>query len=186
MFTTGGKLFFGLGVLAALMAVVYALTTDAVLRHDPVGDVRDPVRLLGRVLVFVHDADVRIPVLADGDAVAPTVASAPPASASVWPLAGGVSAATLALGLVTDSRFFLLGIVLGICTVIEWVVQAWSDRASADPSYNATIREGTLHPIEFPVLGAAGRRRVVLGFSRRDAGAAVGSFHRRLHRHCRR
>lgn len=166
MFTTGGKLFFALGALAVLMAVVYSLTTDALYGSIAWGTFATVFVFLGGFLVFLRDADVPIPVVADGDAVAPAAASAPPASASVWPLAGGVSAATLALGLVTDSRFFLLGVVLGICTVIEWMVQAWSDRASADPDYNATIRGGTLHAVEFPVLGAAAVGVVVLGFSR--------------------
>ncbi len=166
MFTTGGKLLFGLGALAALLAVVYSLTTDALYGTIVWGTFATVLVFLGGFLVFFRDADVPIPVAADGDTGAPAVASVSPASASVWPLAGGVSAATLALGLVTDSRFFLLGIVLGICTVIEWMVQAWSDRASADPSYNAGIRGGTLHAVEFPVLGAAAVGIVVLGFSR--------------------
>jgi len=166
MLTTGGKLFFGLGAAAALMAVVYALTTDALYGTIVWGSFATVLVFLGGFLVFLRDADVPIPVATDGEAATPSVASVPPASASVWPLAAAVSAAVLALGLVTDSRFFLLGMVLGICTVIEWMVQAWSDRASADPSYNAGIRGGTLHAVEFPVLGAAAVGVVVLGFSR--------------------
>jgi hypothetical protein len=46
------------------------------------------------------------------------------------------------------------------------MVQGWSERASADPAYNAELRKRMLHPIEFPVLAAAGLAVVIYSFSR--------------------
>ena len=46
------------------------------------------------------------------------------------------------------------------------MVQSWSERASSDPSYNASIRKRMLNPIEFPVLAAVGLGVVIYSFSR--------------------
>jgi hypothetical protein len=45
-------------------------------------------------------------------------------------------------------------------------VQAWSDRASDDPAYNARIRGRLMHPLEFPILGLLAVGIVIFGFSR--------------------
>jgi hypothetical protein len=45
-------------------------------------------------------------------------------------------------------------------------VQAWSDRASDDPAYNARVRARLMHPLEFPILGALAVGLVIFGFSR--------------------
>ncbi len=162
MFTSGAKLLFGIGGLAALASVVYAASSGD-LNGIIVWAVLAAVAVfLGGVLIAERDADVPIPA-AGTTAVVP---SAPPVSPSLWPLAGAVSIATVVLGLVTDSRMFLLGGILTFATLIEWVVQAWSDRASADPDFNAEVRNTTIQPIEFPVLGAAALGVVILGFSR--------------------
>ena len=46
------------------------------------------------------------------------------------------------------------------------MVHGWSERASADPAYNAGLRKRMLHPLEFPVLGAAGLAAIIYSFSR--------------------
>jgi hypothetical protein len=81
-------------------------------------------------------------------------------------MVGGFSAALAAVGLVVDSRVFIVGMVgIGI-TVVEWMVQSWADRASSDATYNAKIRGRLLHPIEFPVAGALTVGAIVFAFSR--------------------
>jgi hypothetical protein len=58
-------------------------------------------------------------------------------------------------------------------------VQAWSERSSADVSYNASIRQRILNPIEYPVLAAIGVAVIIFSFSRvmltlsKDAGAII-------------
>jgi len=57
--------------------------------------------------------------------------------------------------------------------------RAWSERASADPHYNAAVRKRILHPLEFPVLGAVVLAIVIYSFSRimlflsKETGPAV-------------
>lgn len=185
MFTSGSKLLFGMGALAAVAAIVYAATSGDFNGTIVWAVFATAAVFLGASLIAVRDADVAIPAVdpadpgaAAGDgAVAVAVATVPPLSASLWPLAGALSAAIVVLGLVTDSRVFLLGAILGLATVIEWMVQAWSDRASADPAFNDEVRGQTLQPIEFPVLGAAALAVVILGFSRvMLALSSVGSL----------
>jgi hypothetical protein len=66
-----------------------------------------------------------------------------------------------------------------LITLFEWLVQAWSDRASADPKFNVAVRGRLMHPLEFPVLGAVGLAVVIYSFSRimlflsKEAGPAV-------------
>jgi hypothetical protein len=53
-----------------------------------------------------------------------------------------------------------------LAAAVEWMVHGWSERASADPEYNAGLRRRMLHPLEFPVLAAAGLAAVIYSFSR--------------------
>ena len=46
------------------------------------------------------------------------------------------------------------------------MVQAWSERASADVAFNAGVRARIAHPLEFPILGAVGIGIVIYSFSR--------------------
>jgi len=165
VFTSGSKLFIAFGGLAAVTALVFHLST---------GDLNGTILwatfgaaafFLAGVVLAMRDGDVLIPAeLAAGSPA--TVPSAPPVSPSLWPLAGALSVAIALIGLVSDRMLFLLGGILALATLIEWVVQAWSDRASADPRFNAEIRDTTIQSIEFPVLGAAALAVVILGFSR--------------------
>ena len=61
---------------------------------------------------------------------------------------------------------FKAGIVLLLAAAVEWMVQGWSERASADPAYNAGLRKRMLHPLEFPVLAAVGLAAIIYSFSR--------------------
>ena len=45
---------------------------------------------------------------------------------------------------------FVFGIIALLATTVEWMVQAWSERASADSSYNASLRGRLAHPLELP------------------------------------
>ena len=46
------------------------------------------------------------------------------------------------------------------------MVQAWSERASADVAFNAGVRDRIAHPLEFPILGAIGVGIIIYSFSR--------------------
>jgi hypothetical protein len=64
-----------------------------------------------------------------------------------------------------------------LAALVEWTVQAWSERGSGDVAYNASIRQRLLNPIEYPLLAAIGIAVIIFSFSRvmlainKDAGA---------------
>jgi len=169
MFTTGSKLYFGLGGLALFALLLYGGTTNG----ESVGTMVlvfgfVALAFLGSVVIFFRDAEPGAAAVsstsaadAEGDGRRGVLVSP-----SVWPLVGGFSAAIAAVGLVVDTRVCIVGLVgVGIVT-IEWMVQSWADRASSDPSYNASVRGRLLHPIEFPVAGALLVGSVIFAFSR--------------------
>jgi hypothetical protein len=85
---------------------------------------------------------------------------------SLWPIVGGFGAAITAIGLVLDTRMFVLGLILIGATLIEWMFLNWADEASGDDAYNKSIRGRFAHALEFPILAAVVFGVVILGFSR--------------------
>ena len=83
------------------------------------------------------------------------------------------------IGVITDARWFIAGIVVVIVVIAEWMILAWSERASADRAYNAEVRDRVLHPLELPIAGAVVLVVIIFGFSRmmlalpRDAGPVL-------------
>ena len=100
------------------------------------------------------------------DATTASPAAQPPAERSMWPLLTAVAVGAIAIGAVSKPIVFKAGVVLLLAAAVEWMVQGWSERASADPAYNANLRKRMLHPLEFPVLAAAGLAVVIYSFSR--------------------
>jgi hypothetical protein len=84
----------------------------------------------------------------------------------MWPILGAFGIALLVLGLTFEQWMVWAGIVVLAATMVEWLVQSWSDRASDDGEYNRRLRNSVIQPIEFPVLGLAAAGLVVFGFSR--------------------
>jgi hypothetical protein len=170
MFTTGSKLFFGAAVLAIVAFVVYGVDSQwemfgcTVLVGLAVATV-----FLGGVTIAFRDTNLEgeaLAALSAADAEGRHLVPGTGVPPSLWPLVTAFGIAVLALGLVLDERFFLLGVVAAAAGLIEWMVQAWADRASGDQAYNAKLRARTMHPIEFPVLGVLAGGLVVFGFSR--------------------
>lgn len=163
MFTTGSKFLFGAATTAAIGAVLYGLIEGGAL--GTVGLVFAAVALaaLGGIALWSRDADVSS---MDVDALHRTAAAAPAPSASIWPPVAALGLALLTVGLVTDQSVFILGVIVVVAATVEWMVQAWSDRASADAGYNAGIRGRIAHPLEFPILAAVAVGVIVFSFSR--------------------
>lgn len=84
----------------------------------------------------------------------------------MWPALTAVAVGAIAVGAVSKPIVFKAGVALLLAAAVEWMVHGWSERASADPAYNAGLRKRMLHPIEFPVLAAAGLAAVIYSFSR--------------------
>ena len=179
MNTTGSKFFFGAALFGFVGAVVYGLSTGG----DPLGVVSFGLYTgvgehVGYSLLMTLAAGgfflgVMALVYRDGEAEAgPSVAeveeivAGPQASPSFWPAATAIGITMLALGVVTSWPFFLGGIGILVICAIEWMVQAWSDRATGDPVYNRELRNRVMLPFEIPIGAALGIGIVVIAFSR--------------------
>jgi hypothetical protein len=163
MFTTGSKLLVGSALLASALAVAYGVFQGGALGTISLIGAACGLTLLAGVNVFARDSNVSA---LDHDAFATAAAAQAPVRPSLWPLLMGIGGATLTLGLVTYKAIFMLGVIALVAAAIEWLVQAWSERASADPRFNADARNALADPVELPVAGAAGAGIVVFAFSR--------------------
>lgn len=180
MLTTGSKYFFFLGAIAVGGAAVYGWGSrgglNGVLTLGQGGGVGDHIGVMvllmagaiaiftGGALLAFRDADAEaLQQLAGTDSV-PEVPS--PQGNRYWPALGAVSAAVVAVGLVTGSLLVLFGIIVGIVVLLEWMVSSWSERATGDEEVNRRIRNRIMNPIEIPLFGAIGVAAGVLCVSR--------------------
>lgn len=176
MFTTGSKLFVGATVLSTVGAVVFGITVGG-----PSG-MLGTIGLVSVAIVFAflaglnfYTRDGNVPAMEPG--VEHTSAAArPPVGHSLWPIATGVSVGGIAIGAVSQPVVLKVSIILLLAALVEWMVQGFSERVSADPAYNDSIRKRLLHPLEFPILAAVGTAVFIYSFSRvmltidKDAG----------------
>lgn len=180
MITIGSKYFFAITVLAVIGAVVYGWGSGGgllgVVDFGVRGSVGEPAGYT--VLWFLAAASLLVAVSvvalrdADPEALAQVAATdtvppaTPPAGANYWPAVGGFAVALVLLGLVISPALFVIGLIAGGIVVVEWTVQAWSDRATGDPEVNRQVRNRLMYPFEIPVLGVLVIGVVVLGTSR--------------------
>ena len=166
MFTTGSKLFFGATLLSCAGAVVFAFSAGG-----PTG-IMGTVGLVTLASVFgflaginYFNRDGNVPAMQQGVQYTASAAQ-PPVGLSMWPLVASVGVGGLIVGAVSKPVVFKVSVVIVIIATMEWMVQGWSERASADADYNASVRKRVLHPLEFPILGALGLGAIVYAFSR--------------------
>ncbi len=72
----------------------------------------------------------------------------------------------MVIGLVLHTAVFVVGLCVVGAVAVEWMMDAWSDRATGDPEANRTLRNRVMAPIEIPAAGAAGVGVIVLAVSR--------------------
>lgn len=160
MFTNGSKYFIGVTGFSAVVLVVYLVVVDAAIGGVvALASIMLAVGLLAGLSLFNRDGDVQV-----GDASAP--ANAAPVGSSLWPLVSTVGVVAMGVGLITHEIVFLLGLVALAAGFVEWVIQGWSESASSDRAYNASIRGRLIHPLEFPVLATVGAGILIVSFSR--------------------
>jgi len=158
MFSTGSKYFFGLSVLGAISFAVYMLLIgESAIGATALFGLVAAAGLLTALVLFTRDGDAGEEGIAASTA-APTQ--------SMWPLIGVIGATLLLVGTITSAVITLLGVVVLLAAIIEWTVLSWSERASSDAAFNASLRKRLLNPIEFPVLAAVGLGVVIFSFSR--------------------
>lgn len=157
MFSTGFKYFFGATVVS-----VVALVMSLFLFEN--------LALIGVAITFLIAVSALLAglsvVTSDGTTRDANLQTADMTTQSIWPLVAGLGTVFLALGLVTSSIVFFGGVVVLLAALSEWMIQAWSERASTDAQHNASARKRLLNPIEFPVLAAIGLGVVIFSFSR--------------------
>lgn len=177
MLSTGSKLYVGLTAAAVIAAIVYGVTQDfGALGGTGLTFLTVALGGVAAAVIWAKDGNVS----AMDDAAARTAAAAAaPAGGGLWPMVGALGGLLLVVGTVTDKRYFVAGIAVVIIALVEWMVQGWAERASADPKFNETVRARIMHPLELPIAGAVGLAVVVYGFSRvmlavsKEAGPAI-------------
>lgn len=180
MFTTGSKWFLGLGAVSFVLAAAYGWSTGGD-RLGPVtagywGGVGDHLgftllvsiglaaTFLGLVALVTRDANPSALAELAGTDEAP--AAVPPAHIAYWPVVGAFGAALAVLGLVISNVLFLVGFFVLLAVLVEWMVLAWSDRATGDPDTNHLLRARIMAPFEVPIAGFLVVAGSVAAFSR--------------------
>ncbi len=170
MFTPGSKYFLGLTGLSVVSAILYMFFVNP---ND-----------LGAIALFaVATAGATIAgftlLTRDGDsytAEEAVEAAAQPVTPSIWPIAFAFSLAIVLLGLATRPMVFVVGVGLFFGSGIEWTIQNWANRASADAEFNGFVRARAISALEYPglatVVGAIIAylfSRIMLGVSKEGA-----------------
>jgi hypothetical protein len=125
--------------------------------------------LVAGFTLFTRDSDA----FTDEEAVA-AAAHAP--GASIWPIVFALGVALVLTGMATVPVVFILGIGVLFGAGLEWTIQNWSQRASADTAFNSFARERAIGALEYPGLAAVGLAIIAYLFSRifltlsKDAG----------------
>jgi hypothetical protein len=176
MIPTGSRLLIGATVVAIVAAVLYGLTQEGSLGTIGLASAALALALIAGVNLYTRDANVSA---MDPAATTESAAAARAPGESLWPLAAAVGAVLVVVGLVTYPVIFIFGVAALLAATVEWMVQAWSERASADAEFNTAVRQRMAHPLEFPILGAIAVGTLIYSFSRimlflsRTSGPAV-------------
>jgi hypothetical protein len=163
MITTGSKLFVGAGVLATIGAVLYGVIEGGATGTVGLTFAAVVLFFLGGLTLYIRDANVSS---MDVAAVQRAPAGAMAPSNSMWPAVAAMGGALIVIGLVTYQVVFVFGVIAIVAAAAEWMVGAWSERASSDAAHNAAVRERIAHPLEFPVLALVGAAVLIYSFSR--------------------
>lgn len=168
MFTTGSKYFLGLTGLSLVSAVFYtAFINPSDIGSYALFGLLVTGALIAGFSVFTRDGD------ADNEAEAVEAAANAP-QPSFWPIVFALGIAVLFLGLVTHPIVYVLGIAVIAGGGLEWVIQSWAERASADSSYNGLVRHKAIGALDYPGLAAVGLGVIAYLFSRIMLAASKG------------
>ncbi len=193
MSTPGFRLFFGFFGAAVAAAAVYGVASGSageteyfailnvetwvgVLSLGYKGGIGDHVgyvvlmgfavlsALVALFLVAFRDADAEsVGELADDGRIPETQADL---EANYWPAVAAFGVGAMVVGLATHATIFVIGLVIVGAAVFEWMLAAWADRATGDPTTNRNLRNRIMRPIEYPVTAALGVAVLVLALSR--------------------
>ena len=173
MIPTGSKLWFGVAGFAFVATVAYFIASN--------GEEYGSMVLL-TLVVAAFTLGLLSSLIGDGDlreqrgSEGATDDQAPPSDgaghstgsqlAAAWPVMAAVGVGVAVVGLATGGLLLYLGLLLVVAAGVEWMVQAWAERATPDPDQNRSLRNRLMYPIEIPVLAAAAIAVVIVAFSR--------------------
>jgi hypothetical protein len=163
MIPTGSRLLIGATVVAIVAAVLYGITQEGSLGTIGLASAAVALAVIAGVNLYTRDANVSA---MDPAATTESAAAAPAPGSSLWPLAAAAGAVLVVVGLVTFPVILIFGLVVMLASTVEWMVQSWSERASADVEFNTAVRQRMAHPLEFPILGAIAVGTLIYSFSR--------------------
>lgn len=172
MITTTARLWIAIAVFAIVSGCVYFLATG--------GEDGGAITLLfiGLGALVIAGAGI---ATNDGDAATPGVQGGGPRSDSevtleavvvrsalpaIWPVLGAIGAGITIVGYSSGGLILYAGFGVLVATLVEWMVQSWAERATADPAYNAALRNRIMYPIEVPAAGLLALGLVIITFSR--------------------
>jgi hypothetical protein len=145
MTTVAAKLWFAVAGLAFVALVAYnAASAGEWYGSFVLGSLVVAAGLLGVLAASVRDGDVA--------AAAPAEAPLRRTLPAGWPALTAVGGGVAIVGLAGRNALLYVGIgILGF-VFIEWMVQAWAERATADLAYNHSLRHRIMSPVEIPLL----------------------------------
>ena len=148
MITTAAKLWLAIAGLAFVAFFAY----EAGSRGDwfgsfILGSVALVAGFLGVVAILLRDGDVDA---TDSPAELPATRSLPAA----WPALAAVGGGVAIVGLAGKNALLYVGLGIIGAVFVEWMVQGWAERASADPAFNRALRKRIMSPFEIPALAA--------------------------------
>lgn len=160
MFTPGSKYFLGLTGVSLVSAVLYTfLINPSDLGAYALFGLFLNAAVVAGFSLFTRDGEA--------DSVAEAIeANAEAPSSSFWPIVFALGGAITLLGLATNQIVFVVGLGALIGGGLEWTMQNWSERASADNEFNKLVRHRAVGALDYPGLAAVGLGVIAFLFSR--------------------
>jgi hypothetical protein len=160
MITPGSKYFLGLTGLGLVSAVLYCfLVNPSDLGAYALFGLFISAALIAGFSMFTRDGDA--------DTVAEAVEANTEATApSFWPIVFALGSALTLLGVATNEIVFVLGLAVLVGGAVEWVIEDWAEKASADSAFNSFVRHRAIGALDYPGIAAAVLGLVAFLFSR--------------------
>jgi hypothetical protein len=160
MFTPGSKYFLGLTGLGLVSAVLYCfLVNPSDLGAYALFGLFISAALIAGFTIFTRDGDT--------DTVAEAVEANTEATApSFWPIIFALGGALTLLGIATNEIVFVLGLSVLIGGAVEWTIDDWAEKASADSEFNSFVRHRAIGALDYPGIAAVVLGVVAFLFSR--------------------
>lgn len=164
MITTGAKLWLAIAFTALLGAAVYFVATG---RGEDGGtlvlaSIAAGCAVLATACLATRDGDADV----TGDGVGLETVRVRSSLPAFWPAIGAIGAGVVIVGYAAGGALLYAGLGIIVAVIVEWMVQSWAERSTADPAYNRALRNRIMFPFEVPVLGLMGLALVMVTFSR--------------------